>query len=103
MGQMGAGIAGLITGSVMQLGNAWSQYESQKKQANLAKKQYELSRQALLNEEQERAKANGKEVDLEGLLADNTDTNPAATDLTRGKSKLKLYKPTSSLGGGDAG
>lgn len=99
MSQIGMGIAGLISGSVMQIGNAYSQYRAQKKANNLAEKQYQASRNAYLNEEQARAKAESKEVDLEGLLADNTSTNPAPTDLTRGKSKLKLYAPTSSLGG----
>lgn len=103
MSQMGMGIAGLITGSVMQLGNAWSQWDAQRKANNLAKKQYEASRNAYLNEEQARAKADGKEVDLEGLLADNTSTNPAPTDLTKGKAKLKLYTPSTSLGGSKDG
>lgn len=99
MSQIGMGIAGLITGSVMQIGNAWAQWDAQRKANNLAKKQYEATRNAYLLEEQERAKADGKDVDLEGLLADNTTTNPAPTDLTKGKTKLKLYSPTTSLGG----
>ena len=103
MSQVGMGIAGLVTGSLMQLGNAWAQYDSQRKANNLAKKQYEAARLSYINEEQARAKADGKEVDLEGLLADNTSTNPSPTDLTRGKSKLKLYQPTTSLGGSNAG
>lgn len=102
MSQMGFGIAGTILGSLMQIGNFYSQKRAQDKQNALAEKQYQASRTAYLNEEQARAKAEGKEVDLEGLLSDNTSSNPSPTDLTRGKAKLKLYQAASSLGGGNA-
>ena len=102
MSQMVSGIAGAVVGSLMQIGNFYSQKRAQDKQNALAEKQYQASRNAYLNEEQARAKTEGKEVDLDGLLSDNTMTNPSPTDLTRGKTKLKLYQPSGSLGGGNA-
>lgn len=93
-----ASIAGAIVGGLMGIANGYAQNRALKKQNELAEKQYEAAKQAYQNEEQERAKANGKEVDVDQLLSDNTYDRPA-TDLTGGKVKQKLYKPVTALGG----
>lgn len=54
MSQMVSGIAGAVVGSLMQIGNFYSQKRAQDKQNALAEKQYQASRTAYLNEEQAR-------------------------------------------------
>ena len=96
---MGAAIAGAIVGTLFQGFSAYSQAKEQKRAAKLAQQQYENARRTAINEEQERAKMQGKEVDVEGLL-DGNATDAFATDLTKGKVKNKLWNPAPTLGGG---
>ena len=92
-------IAGAVVGSLFGGLQLYSQKKAQDRAAKLAQQQYENARQTALNEEQERAKMQGKEVDVEGLL-DGNSTDAFATDLTKGKVKNKLWNPAPTLGGG---
>lgn len=102
MGQMAQGIAGLVTGSVFGLANVYTQKRTQEKANALAEKQYENAKTAYQNEQQERAKYNGNEPDIDGLLDDNTNDR-IATDLTGGTVKNKLYRKAPALGGASNG
>lgn len=98
MGQVAQGISGLITGGVFGLANAYTQKRAAEKANDLAEKQYENAKTAYQNEQQERAKYNGTEPNIEGLLDENTNDR-ISTDLTGGTVKNKLYRKAPALGG----
>lgn len=103
---MGQYIAGGILGSLTSLLDFGAQNRALKQQANLSEKQYQATKLAYENEQQERAKTTGKDADLEALLDSNTASARAATDLTGGKvKKTKLFNSGSSVLGvsGNAG
>lgn len=95
-------IIGAIVGAVTGGLNFYAQKRQLDREKALAEKQYQATKQAYENEAQEREKANGKEPDIDSLLASNTSSKRAATDLTGGKpKKTKLFNRTSTLGGGN--
>ena len=102
MGQIAQGIAGLITGGIMGGINVYQQKRAQEKAQALAEQQYENAKTAYETEQQERAKYNGKEPDIEGLLDENTNDR-VSTDLTGGTLKNKLYRKAPALGGSSNG
>ncbi len=100
---MGSSIAGGIVGAITGGLNLYSQKRQQDREAALAEKQYQATKTAYEQEAQEREKANGKEADVESLLESNTSSSRAATDLTGGKVKTKLFNKTNTLGGAQSG
>lgn len=96
------GVIGAITGGAFGLANIWSQHRQQKRASELAQKQFDAARQASINEEQQRAKANARQPDIDDILNSNT-TDKFKTDLTGGKVKNKLFKPVGKLGGSNVG
>ena len=93
-------IVGAIIGAVTGGLNIYTQKRQLDREKAMAEKQYQATKQAYENEAQEREKANGKEPDIDSLLASNTSSKRAATDLTGGKlKKTKLFNQTSTLGG----
>lgn len=97
---MGQYIAGGILGTLTSLLNFGVQQKFLKQQSELAEKQYQASKTAYELEQQERAKVNGNQPDLEALLDANTGSTRAPTDLTGGRVKRsKLFNAGStSLG-----
>lgn len=79
-------IIGGIVGAVVGIYNGYVQKRAADRQYSLAQQQYEMAKKQAELEEQERNKANQKEVDIEGLLSDSTEALPS-DNLTRGKLK----------------
>lgn len=98
MAQIVQGIAGALTGGIFGGLNIYQQKRAQEKADALASQQYENAKRAAQNEEQERAKMNGRDPDINGLLNENTNDR-IATDLTGGRVKNKLYRKAPTLGG----
>ena len=98
MAQIVQGIAGALTGGIFGGLNIYQQKRAQEKADALASQQYENAKRAAQNEEQERAKMNGRDPDINGLLNENTNDR-IATDLTGGRVKNKLYRKALTLGG----
>ena len=98
MAQIVQGIAGALTVGIFGGLNIYQQKRAQEKADALASQQYENAKRAAQNEEQERAKMNGRDPDINGLLNENTNDR-IATDLTGGRVKNKLYRKAPTLGG----
>lgn len=99
---MGASIAGAIVGGTLGLWRSYEEKRENDKKLKLAEKQFELAKKTAEQEEQERNKANQKEVDIEGLLNDNTEFNLGNGVLTGpsgANKKIKLSKKAASFGG----
>lgn len=97
---MGQTIAGAIVGGITSTLNYAAQQKQLNQEKKLAKKQYAQTQRAFEEEQQERAKVNQKQPDVEALLEQNTSNNRASTDLTGGgtKKKTKLFSGSSQLG-----
>lgn len=102
MGQIAQGIAGAITGGLFGGLSIYEQKRAAQKADALATQQYEQAKRTALLEEQERAKQNAKEADVEGLLEENEDDD-VLTDLTRGRVRNRLYRRAPALGGESRG
>ncbi len=95
-------IIGGILGSVAGIFQGFLQKRQNDRQYKLAKQQFALAQQTAQEEEQARNKANQKQVDIEGLLEQNTSTD-TGTILSgnKGADRVKnpLNKKNDLLGG----
>jgi hypothetical protein len=88
---------------VLGIYNAYQQKRANDRQLEVAKQQAEIARRSALEEEQARNKANQKEVDVEGLLSDNTTAvDLGETNLTgpQGARKRNVLNKNAALLGG---
>lgn len=87
MGMTAAVIAGTLVGAVTSGFNAYEQKRAGDRQASAAKEQLAQQQALAQEEDQARNKANRKQADLDGLLADNTiDNGLGSTLLTNGNA-----------------
>ena len=98
---------GAIIGGILGLaGGLFQGYQTKRAndaQMNLAKQQFELQKKQAQEEEQARNKLNQKEVDVEGLLSDNTASGLGENVLAGlgsfNANKNTLNKKNTLLGG----
>lgn len=90
-----AAIIGGILGAGFGLWQGYEQLNAQKKQQKLAEKQFELQKQQYETEQQQYAKANQKEVDIEGLLTENSGAMLSETQLTGARGLTRKSNPLS--------
>ena len=96
-------ILGGILGSTMGFLTGYQTKRSNDAQKELAERQFELQKRQAQEEEQARNKLNQKEVDVEGLLSDNTATGLGENILSGlgsfNSNKNTLNKKNNLLGG----
>ena len=94
-------IIGGILGSVAGIFQGFLQKRQNDRQYKLAKQQFALAQQTAQEEEQARNKANQKQVDIEGLLEQNTstDTGTILSGNSADRVKNPLNKKNDLLGG----
>lgn len=86
-------IVGGILGAGFGLWQGYEQKRQMKKQQALAEKQFALQKQQFENEQQQYAKANQKEVDIEGLLTENSGAMLSETQLTGARGLTRKNNP----------
>ena len=98
-----AAIIGGILGAGFGLWQGYEQKKAMKKQQQLAEKQFALQKQQFETEQQQYNKANQKEVDIEGLLSENSGAMLSETQLTGARGLTRnnnpLAKKSDLLGG----
>ena len=101
---MGAKAIGVALGGVLATYYAYQQKRANDRQLAVAKQQAEIARRTALEEEQARNKANQKEVDVEGLLSENSNgpLDIGETNLTgpQGAQKRNRLNRNAALLGG---
>lgn len=88
-----AAIIGGILGAGFGLWQGYEQKKQMKKQQALAEKQFEMQKQQFELEQQQHAKANQKEVDVEGLLTENSGAMLSETQLTGARGLTRKDNP----------
>lgn len=86
-------IIGGILGASFGLWQGYEQLQATKKQQKLAEKQFDLQKQQFETEQQQYAKANQKEVDIEGLLTENSGAMLSETQLTGARGLTRKNNP----------
>lgn len=86
-------IIGGVLGAALGLYQGYVQKRANDRQYKLAQQQYEMAKKQAQEEEQARNKANQKEVDIEGLLNDNTAVNLGETNLTGARGLKRNLNP----------
>lgn len=88
-------IIGGILGAGFGLWQGYEQKKQMKKQQALAEKQFEMQKQQFELEQQQYNKANQKEVDVEGLLTENSGAMLSETQLTGARGLTRKNNPLS--------
>lgn len=96
---MFSAIVGGILGAATGLYQGYQQKRALDRQERLAKQQFELQKQQMEQEEQARNKMNQKEVDIEGLLDDNTSYGLGETILSGANYFKQLKNPLNKKSG----
>lgn len=89
-------IIGGVLGAAFGIWQGYEQNKQLKKQQALAEQQFALQKQQFETEQQQYAKANQKEVDIEGLLSENSGAILSETQLTGAQGLTRKNNPLNS-------